>query len=231
MAQISLFKDMAYGKNAELALFDQENHLIATIKSKFCRLSPQKTDTGEQVLVMTRSIDEETNEQFDPVITWYGSNEKERELFNNMQFLLDINYRDFILLANLRHGIDSILLDDLFIAGKKFGAYGYITQVFQAEIIYRLFSLIVFLPAAVIIIVLGWRFRAKNKPLFMGIPMLFILPLVFQGIIRLYQSLLNTLSIWSVTSFGFTISMTLFSIGTVFLFFLSLLIAAFQKEE
>jgi hypothetical protein len=229
MTVLSVFSDCAYGRNVELFLFDQEYTLIGTITSPFCRLSPQKTDTGERLLVMMRAISSETNEQFDPAITWFNKDRKTQELFDNMQILFNINYQNFILLTNIRHGMDSLLLTDLFSARKTCGEYGYITQVFQAEIMYRIFSLIVFLPAAVITIVLGWRLRAKKKPFFIGIPMLFVLPFVFQVIIRVYQRVLNTLCIWSVTSLGFTMSAILFALGSVLLFFLSLLLAAFQR--
>jgi hypothetical protein len=232
MADISLFPDSAYGRNVELFLFDQNYAFIGAITSPFCKLSPQETDGGERFFVMMRSINGETNEQFDPVVRWFDKDRKRQELFDdNAQMSFDISYQNFILLANLRYGLDSLLLNELFVAGDKFGEYGYIEQVFQVEIIRQIFSLIVFLPITVIVIILGWRLRAKKKPFFIGLPMLFILPGVFQVVIRLYQSLLNALCIWSVATLGFTLSMVVFTLGTVPLFFLSLLLAAFQRNE
>jgi hypothetical protein len=231
MTDLSLFSDCAYGRNMELLLFDKKQKFIGTISSPFCRISPYQTDRGERLLVMMRSISNETNEQFDPTVTWFDTDWKKQELFDDMQIVLNIQYHHFILLTNIRYGIDSLLLPDLFSASKTFGEYGYITQVFQAELMYRIFSLIVFLPATVITIVLGWRFRATRKPFFIGIPMFFILPFVFQIIIWIYQRLFNTLCIWSVTNFGFTMTGLLFGLGTVGLFFLSLLVAAFQRKD
>ncbi|MDR0376047.1 MAG: hypothetical protein LBH85_10090, partial [Treponema sp.] len=224
MTNLSLFPDSAYSRNAEFLLFDQNHTLIGTITAPFCRLSPQKTgggtNGGEQLLVMTRSINEETNEQFDPTVMWFDKDRERQELFDgafdsNTQMLFDISYQNFILLTNLRNGLESLLLNELFVAGGKFGEYGYIEQAFQAEIIYRIFSLILFLPITVIVIILGWRLRAKEKPFFIGIPMLFILPVVFQVFIQLYQSLLNALCIRSIATLGFTLSMVVFILGTV----------------
>ncbi|MDR0706649.1 MAG: hypothetical protein LBF60_02050 [Treponema sp.] len=232
MAEISLFSDSAYGRNVEFLLFDQNHTFMGTITAPFCRLSPQKSDGGERLLVMMRSLNGETNEQFDPAVMWFDKDRKRQELFDdNMQLTLDINYQHFIFLTNLRHGLESLLLNELFVAGGNFGKYGHIEQVFQAEIMYRIFSLIVFLPNTVVVIILGWRLRAKKKPFFIGVPMLFILPVVFQVVVRLYQGFLNTLCIWSVATLGFTLSMVVFTLGTVPLFFLSLLLAAFQKNE
>ncbi|MDR2448111.1 MAG: DUF4398 domain-containing protein [Treponema sp.] len=232
MVDISLFSDSAYGRNVEFLLFDQNHTFMGTITAPFCRLSPQKIDGEERLLVTMRSLNGETNEQFDPAVMWFDKDRKRQELFDdNMQLTLDINYQHFIFLTNLRHGLESLLLNELFVAGGDFGKYGYIEQVFQAEIMYRIFSLIAFLPNTVVVIILGWRLRAKKKPFFIGVPMLFILPVVFQVVMRLYQGLLNTLCIWSVATLGFTLSMVGFTLGTVPLFFLSLLLAAFQRNK
>ncbi|MDR2792822.1 MAG: hypothetical protein LBB61_04015 [Treponema sp.] len=231
MADISLFSDSAYGRDAEFLLFDQNHIFIGRITSPFCRLSPQEINGKERLLVMTRSINGETSEQFDPAVVWFDEGRKRQELFDdNAQMAFDISYQDFILLTNLRHGLDSLFLNELFIAGGKFGEYGYIEQAFQAEILRHIFSLLAFLPITVVVIILGWRLRAKKKPFFIGLPMLFILPVVFQVIIHLYQNLFNALCIWSVASLGFTLSMVIFTLGTVPLFFLSLLLAAVQRN-
>jgi hypothetical protein len=236
MTELWLFSDSAYGRNVEFLLFDQDQTFIAVITAPFCKLSPQKTDGGtsggERLLVMTRSINGEINKHLDPAVMWFNKDRKNQYLFDdNMQMSLDISYQNFILLANLKRGLESLLLNELFVAGDKFGEYGYIEQTFQTEIIYRIFSLIVFLPTVVVVIILGWRLRAKKKPFFIGVPMLFILPVVFKVVIGLYQSLLNALCIWSVASLGFTMSMIIFTLGTVPLFFLSLLLVAFQRNE
>ncbi|MDR0558249.1 MAG: hypothetical protein LBG43_10380 [Treponema sp.] len=235
MADLSLFSDSAYGRDAEFFLFDQDHTCIGVISAPFCKLSPQKnndgTSGGERLLVMTRSLNGETNEQFDPAVIWFDKDRKRQELFDsNMQMSLDISYQNFILLTNLRRGLESLLLNELFVAGGTFSEYGYIEQVFHVEIMYRIFSLMVFLPTTVVAIVSGWRLRAKKKPFFIGLPMLFVLPVVFQVVIQLYQNFLNALCIWSVASLGFTMSMVVFTLGTAPLFFLSLLLAAFQRN-
>jgi hypothetical protein len=60
----------------------------------------------------------------------------------------------------------------------------------------------------------------------MAIPMLGILPLVFNGAVHFSRSVLNQLGIWSVPIFGFTFSAIFFGAGIVVLLVVSLLILA-----
>jgi hypothetical protein len=175
---------------------------------------------------MFRAIAPETQEQYDPAVSGDDQN-----LFENAQILLAIDYDDFRILSKLRRGMNSLLIGDLFRAAHSFGSFGYVEQVFQAEIIYLLSEPASFLPIAVFVIILGWRFRSKKKLRYLGIPMLIILPFVFEAAIYFYRNILNTLCIWSVTSIGFTKSLVIFACGTVVCFFFALLILAAQTEE
>jgi hypothetical protein len=78
-------------------------------------------------------------------------------------------------------------------------------------------------------IIIGWRFRAKKRPRYLFIPMLPILPLVFNGLTLLYRNLLNTLGIWAVVSLGFSLALTVFIIGIAVFFILSLIFLAAQR--
>jgi hypothetical protein len=60
----------------------------------------------------------------------------------------------------------------------------------------------------------------------MAVPMLGILPVVFNGSIHFSRSFLNHLGIWAVTSFGFTSAAIFFGAGILVLLVLSLIVLA-----
>jgi hypothetical protein len=225
ITSLSIFPDVSYGNGVEIIAVDHEGRLVCQISAAYCKIRSQFTDVGRRTVLMLRAIDQERQVQYDPIVSG-----NDHGLFENAQIMLDIDYNDFRLLSNMRRGRDSLLIDDLFQAEKRFGSYGYIRQVFQAEIIYRIAELASFLPIAIFIIIIGWRFRSKKVSLLLGIPMLVILPFLLESIIYFYRSILNTLTIWSVTSLGFVTSVVLFCIGVAFLFFFALMMLAFQRE-
>jgi hypothetical protein len=225
-ASISLFADAAYAYNAEIIALNQSGAPIGSISAPYCKLCPQSTAAGDRLLVMLRAVDQETQEQYDP-----AASDDDQNLFENAQIMLALDYDDFRLLSKLRRGMNSLLIGDLFRAAQRFDSFGQVEQVFQAEIIYQLSEPASFLPIAVFVIVLGWRFRSKKKLRYLGIPMLIILPFVFEAVIYFYRSILNTLCIWSVTSMGFTTSIAIFACGTAACFFCALLVLAAQREE
>ncbi|MDR1838616.1 MAG: hypothetical protein LBQ93_03400, partial [Treponema sp.] len=107
----------------------------------------------------------------------------------------------------------------------------YVYQIFQAEILNRLGSALFFLPMAVIAIVLAWRYRPIAKPRYIFVLMLPVLPVVFNGLVFLYRSVLNTLGIWLVLSMGFTPALIVFIAVTAFVFFASLMVLAAQHVK
>jgi hypothetical protein len=103
-------------------------------------------------------------------------------------------------------------------------------ELFQAEIIYRFFDPGSFLPLAILVIVLGWRYRTRNLPFLLGIPMLAVAPIICNGVITLYQTSLHTFSVWSVITFGFPLSIVIFSLGLMIFSILSLILLIGQRE-
>jgi hypothetical protein len=142
--------------------------------------------------------------------------------------ILEIDYDTFYLLAKLRGGIDDLSLAQLFDSAKTLEPYGHIPQVFQAEIIRRLSEPLFLLPLAILAIIAGWRFRAQKRPRYALAPMLFILPLVFNGAVYFYRYVLNILGIWTVLSLGFSAALLIYAVGAGILFVLSLVLLASQ---
>jgi hypothetical protein len=179
---------------------------------------------------MMRALDRyDKNKHWEPVRNFpEGPVDPAQSSIGDAQLILEMSYDDFLLLSRARRGLDNLTLGELFTAAKNLDTYGYIPQIFEAEAIYRLCEPLIFLPMAVFIIIIGWRYRAKKRPRYIAMPMLFVLPLVFNGAVHFYRYILNTLSIWTVLSLSFSSAMVIFTVGIGVLFILSLSMLASQ---
>ncbi|MDR3343699.1 MAG: hypothetical protein LBT14_13165 [Treponema sp.] len=223
---LSPLADFSYGMSMELIAFDGSGNLLYRVEAPYVKILPITIDATPKLLLMMRALDRNDKaRRWEPVWT-----DPDRSVSGNTQLILDLGYEDFLLLSKLRRGLDALSVGELFTAERQFGSYGYISQVFQAEIIYRVAEPVIFLPIAIFIIVIGWRYRAKKPPRYLGVPMLVGLPLVFNGVMFFYRSILNTLGIWVVISLGFSAAIVLFALGTLFLFCLSLIVLAAQSS-
>ncbi|MDR2748039.1 MAG: hypothetical protein LBB77_11415 [Treponema sp.] len=166
-----------------------------------------------------------------------------RSIIGDNQVMLDLNFESFILLCYTWRGLavppgsvshisplDGFSLGDLFAGSRALSPYGYIPQVFEAEIIYRLCEPLFFLPMAVIIIIIGWRFRALSHARYVFVPMLFILPLVFHELLYFYRHILNILGIYMVLNLGFSLALIMYCFSAGILFVLSLVAFASQHS-
>jgi hypothetical protein len=120
--------------------------------------------------------------------------------------------------------VDSLLLGDLLAMSRDFGNYGYIPQVFQAEIIRRVFDPVTLLPFSILAIIVGWRFRAKTKPKFLGFPMLALIPLVLNGGAQLIRGVFSVLGLGLLLHLGFSPAIGIV-IGGSLGFFIAMLIS------
>jgi hypothetical protein len=217
------FETVSYGLDLELMVLDGEGTLLYQVTAPYVKLRPFNMDSGSTLILMMHALDRvEATRQYKPV--WTGPDQSHA---GDTQLILDVSYGDFLLLSKLREGLDSLLINDLFTAVKTIGSYGYIPQVFQAEIVYRLSEPALFLPIAILSIVIGWRYRSRKWSLYL-VPMLGILPMICHGIVLFYRSILNILGIWSVIYLGFPVSLGLFIFGPIAALVLSLVFLAAQ---
>jgi len=144
------------------------------------------------------------------------------------QIILNVGYNDFLLLSGIKQGTAMLNLWQLFTAEKKFGVYGYVPEIFRAEILRRLGDALFFLPMSVLAMVLGWRYRAQKKPRYVYVPMLGILPLVFFGAVFFYRSVLNNLAILLSLSIAFPLALVTISAVAALSFTLSLVLLSAQ---
>jgi hypothetical protein len=221
---LSAFSDTSYGIDAELMAFDRDGRLLYRLEAPYVKMTPITLDGVPRVALLMRALDRHNrNLRWEP--RWDGP---ERPGLGDAQLILDVSYRDFLLLARARRGPDNFLLGDLFEAEKRLGSLGYAPQVFQALIVRRLAEPALFLPLTILVIVMGWRYRAKRRPRYMGLPLLFLLPLVFNGLAHIYRGMIRALSVLMALSLSFSLVIPFFIAGALILFIGALLILAAQ---
>jgi len=213
--------DVAYGMGFEYMSFDENSRLVTSVRSRYAKLLPVILNEKEQVLILTHALDRNDKE-----------NHYDSELLAGNKtaggILLNISFEELLLLSYIRRGLLKLQVTDLFSAAEISNNFGYVYQIFQAEILNRIGSALFFLPAAVLVIVIGWRYRVKKKPRYLFVLMLPVLPVVFLGLVFLYTSLINTLGIWLVLSMGFGLALTIYIVIMAVLLFISLIVLSAQ---
>jgi hypothetical protein len=217
------YPDYSYAIGLEIIAFDQNNRPLYEMKAQYAKLIPMTVQEKSRLVILLRALSRDDEKiRWEPEWTGSGSDP------GDVQITLDTAYEHFLRLSKARYGVDSLFLADLLAMSRDFGNYGYIPQVFQAEIIRRVSEPVILLPLSILAIIIGWRFRAKTRPKFLGIPMLVIIPVIFNGVVRLIQGLTNTLGLWMLLSLGFSTAVTVFIAGVGLLFILSLILVASQ---
>jgi hypothetical protein len=226
VTSLSSMPDIAYGIGFELVASNPDGSLKYRVTTPYAKLRPFNIDGKKKLLIMFRGLNREQHvPELEPV--WEGP---EIASFTGAEIVLDLSYEDFLLLTKLRRGLDALSINELYTAAVQFGDYGYIPEVFQADILYRLGEPGAFLPLVIFIIIIGWRFRATRLPRFLILPMFVIVPLVSYVVVFLYRDLLNTLSIEAVISFGFATGLVVFGGGLLLAFAISLVSLAYQHS-
>jgi len=232
IASLSTFPDIAYCMGVEIVAFDRDGRPLWSIEAPYGKILPLALSSGAapaagsspSLVVLLRSLDRiDKNQRWEPVVRNLGQNAPD-----GVQTALPVSWENFILLSGIHRGISSLPPMDLKRAAENLGTCGYQPQVFEAELIRRFADPLLLLPLGVFSLVIGWRYRALKRPRYMGIPMLGILPLVFNGLVHLFRVWVNNLGIWAVVSLGFTTAAIFFAIGITVLLVLSLIILAAQ---
>ncbi|MDR0400324.1 MAG: hypothetical protein LBH51_05210 [Treponema sp.] len=257
---LSLHQDYAYGLGVEFICFDSANRPESRFQAPYAKIVPMNLGGQPRVVVLMRALDRDNkNRRWEPVWTPLedpGSGRRTaaapesesaggffRSLIGDTQVMLDLSFESFILLCYTWRGLaeppgstgrvsplDGFSLGDLFAGFQNLISYGYAPQVFEAEIIYRLCEPLFFLPLAVAVIILGWRFRALSHAPYVFAPMLFILPLVYYGLIHVYRHILNILGIFTVLNLGFSLTLIIYGLSAGLLFVLVLVVFTAQHS-
>jgi hypothetical protein len=229
---LSTFPDYAYGLGLEYISTDGDARPVSRLEAPYAKLLPIRIGERPQTLILLRALDRhDPNRRREPV--WAADPiqppSPENSASGDTRLLIDVSYEDFLLLSQVRRGLDNLQMGELFSAARNLGALGGLPQVFEAEMIYRLAVPLFFLPMTILSIIIGWRFRAKKRPRYLFIPMLPVLPLIFNGLVQLYRNILNTAAIWAVLSVGFFTALVIFIAALALLFIISLIFLAAQR--
>jgi hypothetical protein len=230
-SSLSSFADYTYGLNLEYIAFDGAARPLSRMAAPYVKILPIQAGGRSQTLILLRALDrQDRNRRWDP--SWAADPALPpapgAEIPGDTRLLLDIVYEDFLLLAHIRRGLEGLQMGELFTAVRSLGSGAYLPQIFEAELLYRLSVPLFFLPLTILAIILGWRFRARKRPRYLFIPMLPVLPLVFNGLVHLYRTIINTASIWAVISLGFSTALIVFIAALVLLFIIFLISLAAQ---
>ncbi|MDR0320366.1 MAG: hypothetical protein LBI28_02595 [Treponema sp.] len=215
--------DVAYGIGFEYMEFDMYMAPKISVASIYAKLVPFTLNGKQKVLVLTHALDRSDQEHTFQNDWLLGAP-------SAGGLLLDVSYEDLLLISDVRHGLPHLQIDELFSASKKLNDAGYVYQIFQAEILNRLGSALFFLPIAIFVIIMAWRYRARQRPRYLFFLLLPILPIVFHGFVFLYRSVFNILGIWLVLSIGFSAALAVYIAALAVTLFISLIALSAQHS-
>ena len=226
MNSLSVFTDYAYGIETEVMAFDRNGGPLWSMEVPYTKILPLPLDSGPSLSFMLRALDRTgKTEPNEPKITVFGQNTP-----GNSEIVLNISWDTFLLLSNLQRGLSALSPADLRTAAKNLAACGYLPEVFEAELLQRFIKPLFLLPLGIFTVALGWRYRALKRARYIAIPMLGILPVVFNGAVYFGRSWLNDLGILAVVSLGFNTAAIVFGAGIVLLFIFSLILLAANHD-
>ncbi|MDR0403559.1 MAG: hypothetical protein LBH35_08245 [Treponema sp.] len=230
-ASMALLPDYAYVWEIELVAVDKNGAFLYRVRSPYGKIVPVSVSVPggghrEQTVLLLRALDRtDRDERREPVWT----DEAGESLDSGAaQVLLDPDFDGFVLLSRAGGGLEGLTLRELFDAEKKLSGYGFVPEVFRAEIIRRLSAPVFFLPLSVLALFFGWRFRARKKPRYVYLPMLGVLPLVFFHVSLFLRNVFESLAIWLSLSAGFPAALVCFVAASALCFIAALVVLAAQ---
>jgi len=223
-SSLSIFPDLAYGIGIEILSLDNEGRLLWQLDAPYAKVLPVMMENEASVTILMRALD-----RYDGGLRWEPKTLSFSEAAPSAaQLTLNIAWDDFRLLSDISRGNGLLSPADL-VRLSGFGSdYGYLPQIFQAELINRFADPVLFLPLLILVLAMAWRFRAMKKPRYIWFPMLGILPVVFNGLFNFVINCFNNIAVWAVVSLGFSAAIIAFAAGALILFLLSLIILAAQ---
>jgi hypothetical protein len=218
------YPDYSYAIGLELIAFDGDNAPLYRTQARYAKVVPMTVQGRDRLVILLRALD-----RHDETLRWEPAWEVPgRPDLGDAQIALDATYEHFLLLSKARRGEDSLFWGDLLAMSRDSGNYGYLPQVFQAELIRRLAGPLALLPLSILAIIIGWRFRAPTRPRFLVFPMLAITPLVCNAAAQLVQGLSGVLGLALLLSLGYAPAIGIFIGGSLILFIISLILLAAQ---
>ena len=78
------------------------------------------------------------------------------------QVILAINYEDFLLASVSGKNPDGLFLHEILSLAGRLASYGYVPEVYHAEIVNSIVEPLLFLPLMIFSLVIGWKLRGKK---------------------------------------------------------------------
>jgi len=226
MNSLSVFTDVAYGIEAEIMAFDADGRPLWSMEVPYTKILPLSLDSSQSLSILLRALDRAGQaEPKEPKITVFS-----QSIPGNSELVLPVTWDTFLLLSNLHRGLAALSPLDLRTAAMSLASFGYLPEIFESELLQRFAKPLFLLPLGIFAVALGWRYRALKRARFMAIPMLGILPVVFNGAIFFGRGWINDLGILSIITFGFNTTALIFGAGIVVLFVLALILLATSHD-
>jgi hypothetical protein len=222
---LSTFSDYSYGFDIDLVAVDSTGSLSNRMEAPYAKFLPKTINGKGMVVLLLQSLDRRNpNLRWGPV--WTGPGQVE---MGGVELPLYLSYENFLLITRVRRGLEHFQIPSLFAAEQNLGPYGYIPELFRAQVITRIAEPLFFLPLFILALIVAWRFRPRKQPRYLAIPMLVIMPVVFLAWTAAYRSLIDALGIGMALTLSFTASMVILGIALSVFFFLSLIILVYQR--
>ncbi|MDR2759218.1 MAG: hypothetical protein LBB78_07555 [Spirochaetaceae bacterium] len=226
MSSLSVFPDFAYGVGLELLAFNRAGELSYSLEAPYVKILPLRVQGERRLVFLLRALDrQDKNIRWGPVWTKARQPDPGKD-----EIVLNMGIEEFLLMTRVRRGVENLFLGELLSALKGLEDYGYIPQVFEMEILRRIAEPVVLLPMAILIIIIGWRFRAKKQPRYLTLPMLIVLPIVFNNLVLIYRHIFTTLELGMILSLNFPLAVFCLAAGSLGFFIITLMMLAAQHS-
>jgi hypothetical protein len=226
LASMSSTNDYSYGKGLEIAAFDSDQNPLFQVSAPYVKFLPFYIEDKQFTIIYLQAWGRDYKQmQWGP--SWEGAPPADTP---NTQLVLPISYEDFLLASTANRALDGFFIRDIWSFAARLSSYGYVPEVYQAEIIYIISEPLFFLPLIIFSLIIGWNLRCKRRYTFALFPMLIALPFVLNGLINILRSILNMFCVFTLISFGFTTALLINFAAAFLLFALGVILLTAQRE-
>ncbi|MDR2803320.1 MAG: hypothetical protein LBB22_03400 [Treponema sp.] len=225
-ASLSSSADYIYGKGLEIAAFDDDQNPLYSVESPYVKLLPFYIG-DQQFTVMYLQAFNRNYEQINWGPAWTGSPPAGTP---KTQLVLAISYEDFLLASLAGRPLDGFFLSDIWALASRMENYGYVPEVYQAEIINSVIQPLLFLPLMMFSLTIGWILRCKKHRSFSILPMFILMPVILTVLINLLRDIVSNSCVFAVVSFGFSTALAIGFAAAMLLFVLGIVCLAAQRS-
>jgi hypothetical protein len=229
VGSISLFNDVAYALNIEILGTDALRRPVYSITAPYAKIIPITIGGRARSVVYMRALDRQNKElRWEPM--WEGVREGASRN-SGAELVIDIAYEDIVNASESGITDTNYRFANLHTASERLANYGFIPEVFSVLEIRSVAEPLMLLPLSIFAIIVGWRYRVKNRRArYVLVPMLAVLPIVFNTLVHLCRHLTNMLAIGVMLSANLPVAIAVIVGLSAFLFIGSIIVLAYQKE-